>query len=39
MNFMHMPELEWTFGYPMVIGLIGGMCGYIYWRFKRSGWL
>ncbi|MCW2751045.1 MAG: corA [Aeromicrobium sp.] len=39
MNFEHMPELKWTLGYPLVIVLIGGLCGYIYWRFKRSGWL
>ena len=39
MNFEHMPELRWSLGYPLVIALIGGLCGYIYWRFKRSGWL
>ena len=39
MNFEHMPELEWTFGYPLVIAVIGGLCFYIYRRFKRSGWL
>ena len=25
MNFKHMPELEWTFGYPMVLGAIAGI--------------
>ncbi len=39
MNFEHMPELEWTLGYPLVIVAIGAICTYIYWRFKRSGWL
>jgi magnesium transporter len=39
MNFDHMPELTWTFGYPLVLGLIGGLCGYVYLRFKKSGWL
>jgi magnesium transporter len=39
MNFDHMPELSWTFGYPLVMLLIGGLCGYVYWRFKKSGWL
>ena len=24
MNFDHMPELRWTYGYPMVMGVIGG---------------
>ncbi len=39
MNFQHMPELKWTLGYPLVIVVTGVICGYIYWRFKRSGWL
>lgn len=39
MNFEHMPELTWTYGYPLCVGVIGTLCGYIYWRFKRSGWL
>ncbi|WP_332643467.1 magnesium/cobalt transporter CorA [Aeromicrobium sp.] len=39
MNFEHMPELKWTLGYPLVIAVTAGICGYIYWRFKRSGWL
>ena len=39
MNFEHMPELTWTFGYPLVLGLIGGLCVYVYLRFKKSGWL
>jgi magnesium transporter len=39
MNFEHMPELEWTFGYPAVLVLIASVCLYLYWRFKRAGWL
>lgn len=39
MNFEHMPELKWTFGYPMVLVGIASICFYIYRRFKRSGWL
>jgi len=39
MNFKHMPELGWTFGYPLVIAVIVLACGYLYWRFKRAGWL
>ncbi|MEO6606293.1 MAG: magnesium/cobalt transporter CorA [Aeromicrobium sp.] len=39
MNFEHMPELEWTLGYPLVIVVTAAICSYIYWRFKRSGWL
>ena len=39
MNFEHMPELTWTYGYPLCLAVIGGLCIGIYWRFKRSGWL
>ncbi|HEU5061834.1 MAG TPA: magnesium/cobalt transporter CorA [Solirubrobacterales bacterium] len=39
MNFEHMPELEWQFGYPLVLGTVLAACLYLYWRFKRSGWL
>jgi magnesium transporter len=39
MNFRHMPELGWTFGYPLVLGIILAICAYLYWRFKRAGWL
>jgi magnesium transporter len=39
MNFEHMPELKWTFGYPLVIVVIAAIC-LILWRyFKRVGWL
>ena len=39
MNFKFMPELEWHYGYPMSIGVMAITCGYMYRRFKRSGWL
>ncbi|HMI81017.1 MAG TPA: magnesium/cobalt transporter CorA [Solirubrobacterales bacterium] len=39
MNFEHMPELEWTFGYPMVLAITLAICLFLYWRFKRAGWL
>jgi magnesium transporter len=39
MNFDHMPELEWRLGYPMVLGIVIAACLYLYWRFKRAGWL
>jgi len=39
MNFKYMPELNSPFGYPLVMAIILGMCGILYWRFKRSGWL
>lgn len=39
MNFKFMPELEWKYGYFAAVGVMVGVCGYLYWRFKRSGWL
>ena len=39
MNFQNMPELDWRFGYPLCLLVIAGLCGYIYTRFKKSGWL
>jgi magnesium transporter len=39
MNFEHMPELKWAWGYPAALGLIASTCGFLWWRFKRAGWL
>ena len=39
MNFEHMPELRWTYGYPTVLLAIAAVCLYLHRRFKRSGWL
>jgi magnesium transporter len=39
MNFRHMPELGWTYGYPLVLAVTVCLCGVLYWRFRRSGWL
>jgi magnesium transporter len=39
MNFDHMPELHWTFGYPAVMVLIALICFVLYRQFKRVGWL
>jgi magnesium transporter len=39
MNFEHMPELKWTYGYPLVLALMAGIDFYLFYRFRRSGWL
>jgi magnesium transporter len=39
MNFDHMPELHWKFGYPMVLGFILVVCLGIHRTLKRNGWL
>lgn len=39
MNFDYMPELREPWGYPAVVGLIAAICGGLWVRFKRIGWL
>ena len=39
MNFQHMPELSLEYGYPLALIVIAGTCGYLYYRFRKSGWL
>ena len=39
MNFQHMPELQWRFGYPLALLLIAAISGYLYYRFRRAGWV
>ena len=39
MNFDVMPELQWSFGYPMAIGLMAGTAALMYGIFKNKGWL
>lgn len=39
MNFQYMPELEWRYGYPMVLAVIAVICGTLYRGFRRNGWL
>ena len=39
MNFRHMPELDWQYSYPVVIGGVALGSLLLYWRLKRAGWL
>ncbi|MEU9474906.1 magnesium/cobalt transporter CorA [Streptomyces sp. NPDC048191] len=39
MNFDHMPELHWQFGYPLVMAVMAGACVALYRGFRRNGWL
>ena len=39
MNFDHMPELAWQFGYLYAVLLMFGTSAGLLWFFKRSGWL
>ncbi|MEE3919460.1 CorA family divalent cation transporter [Micromonospora sp. BRA006-A] len=39
MNFTHMPELDWRYGYLFAVTLMLAVCGALYLLFKRRGWL
>lgn len=39
MNFDHMPELHWTFGYPLILLVMLTACLSLYRAFRKSGWL
>lgn len=39
MNFDHMPELDWPFGYPFAVAVMIVSAILPYWFFKRRGWL
>jgi magnesium transporter len=39
MNFDHMPELRWYYGYAFALGAMGVVMLTLYRLFKRSGWL
>ena len=39
MNFEHMPELKWLWGYQFALGLMFGIDIYLWFRFRKSGWL
>ena len=38
MNFEHMPELRWTYGYPFALLLMVGVVAGLWAWFKKSGW-
>ncbi|CAL9554146.1 Zinc transport protein ZntB [Streptomyces sp. enrichment culture] len=39
MNFDHMPELRWRYGYGLAVGVIALACLALYRGFRRNGWL
>jgi magnesium transporter len=39
MNFRHMPELDWQYSYPVVVGGVALGSLLLYWRLKKAGWL
>ena len=38
MNFKHMPELDWRYGYPFALGLMLLVAGIMVGYFKKRGW-
>lgn len=39
MNFAHMPELNWPWGYYGALGAIGLVTGGMVFYFKKKGWI
>jgi magnesium transporter len=39
MNFEHMPELKWKYGYPLSLVLMAAICGALYYYFKKKDYL
>ena len=39
MNFEHIPELEWTWGYPAVLIFMFSVCFLLYRTFRHNHWL
>jgi magnesium transporter len=39
MNFEHMPELKWQYGYAGALLLIVSTCAYLFYRFRKAHWL
>ncbi|RFS83976.1 magnesium and cobalt transport protein CorA [Actinomadura spongiicola] len=39
MNFEHMPELKWTWSYPVMLVVVAVVCVLLFRRLRRSGWL
>jgi magnesium transporter len=38
MNFDHMPELHWKYGYFIIMGVMGAIFFGMLWYFKRKNW-
>jgi magnesium transporter len=39
MNFDHMPELRWRYGYAIVWSVMIAIDGYVFYRLRKAGWL
>jgi len=39
MNFKFMPELGWQYGYPLTVGVMFVLDLFLFWRFRKAGWI
>ena len=39
MNFEHMPELKWQYGYFVVVAVVLAICGTLFFWFRKNRWL
>jgi magnesium transporter len=39
MNFRHMPELDWVWGYPIALGSMVAVDAYLVYRFRKARWM
>ena len=39
MNFQHMPELNWIYGYPLAVVSMAAIDIYLFYRFRKAKWL
>jgi magnesium transporter len=39
MNFQHMPELSWEWGYPASVATMAAIDAYLFYRFRKAKWL
>lgn len=39
MNFDHMPELKWTYGYPFSLAMMVILDAYLFYRFRKAKWI
>ena len=39
MNFKNMPELNFAWGYPAALAVIAAACSFVWWRFRKAGWI
>jgi magnesium transporter len=34
-----MPELGWEWGYPMTVAVMATIDVFLFWRFRKAGWI